>query len=462
MPGHKRNMPKELIRWEDIGRRDITEIEGFDNLHQPEGVLKKAMERAARVFGGEKVYFLVNGSTAGILTAVSAAAKKGSTIIMARNCHKSVYHACIIRELKPVYLYPAMVPGTEFAGEITAGQVEDALKENPDAGTVIITSPTYDGVVSDIEKIAGTVHARGAVLIVDAAHGAHLGLHPKLPACAAACGADFTIISLHKTLPSLTQTALLQVCGTLVDRDKVERYEGIYQTSSPSYLLMSSIDSCTAYLEEKGQAPWDGFFEYLERFEKDIEGLEILRIWGRNLKARGCMKAFDPGKLLISVRGEALTGEELYQILLRKYHLQMEMASGTYVTAIVTAWDKAEGWQRLAGALREIDREIIEQGKGPPDTEENSVIYPEMHSALPLYEAADAQTELCELSEAAGRVAVDFVNLYPPGIPLLVPGEIISEEAVGLLLRYFRMGLPVQGLRMACGKPARLKCVKRI
>lgn len=181
MPGHKRNMPEEISRLAGAAKMDITEIEGFDDLHAPKGILLEAQERAAAVFGADETFFLVNGSTAGILTAVSAAAPKGSRVIVARNCHKSVYHACFLRELHPVFLYPQTVREYGIADAIRPEQVEEALKDVPDIAAVIVTSPTYDGVVSDIEKIADIVHRAGIPLIVDAAHGAHFGFSPLFP-----------------------------------------------------------------------------------------------------------------------------------------------------------------------------------------------------------------------------------------------------------------------------------------
>lgn len=443
MPGHKRRMPEEIGALRDVAGLDITEIEGFDNLHQPEGILREANRRAARVFGAEETCMLVNGSTAGILTAVSAAVPRGGRLIMARNCHRAVYHAVYLRELDPVYLYPDAVPGYGIADCIRPEQVAAAVKEYPAAAAVLITSPTYDGVVSDVEAIAEIVHEAGMVLIVDAAHGAHFGFAEGWPESPVRLGADLVIQSLHKTLPALTQTALLHMNGTRVDREAVRRFECIYQTSSPSYLLMGSIDACVRLMEEQGRSLMEGFGERLEHFRERLRRLGVLRLMNEDILDRGCMKAFDQGKLLIYTGKSNLTGNFLYKELINRYYFQMEMACDTYVTAIATPWDSKEGLERLADALLGIDSRLEPVCVAGT---EKAAPYPGLRTAVPLYRAVDAPKEERTLREAAGRVSGTYVNLYPPGIPLAVPGEMLEEEVIKLIERYMGQGLHVQGV----------------
>lgn len=257
MPGHKRRLTEMLPDFPEAlqraARLDITEIDGFDNLHDPEGILKDAEEKAAALYGADSCYYSVNGSTAGLLTAISAAVPEGGKLILARNCHKAVYHSIYLRRLTPVYLYPDIVPGTSLAGTLTKEQIEAALIQNPDASAVLLTSPTYDGITADIASIAETVHRFGKTLIVDAAHGAHFGFHPGFPKSPVALGADLTIVSLHKTMPCLTQTALLLQKGSRVSTERLRLFEGIYQTSSPSYLMMAAMDSCMDMVKNMAQ-----------------------------------------------------------------------------------------------------------------------------------------------------------------------------------------------------------------
>lgn len=462
-------MPPEISYLQEIARMDITEIDGFDDLHQPEDILKSAQERAARVFGADETFFLVNGSSAGILTAISAAVKRGGKIIAARNCHKSVYHGLFLRQLDPCFIYPDTVPDYGIADAIRPEQVAEALKANPDAEAVILTSPTYDGVVSDIRAIAETVHRAGAVLIVDAAHGAHFGFAPGWPESPLALGADLVIQSLHKTLPALTQTALLHVKGDRVDRARLRQFERVYQTTSPSYLLMGSIDACVGLMERQGRQIMEDFSRRLDDFFEKTAGLKHLKLMNTDVLQKGCMKDFDQGKLLIISTNAKFTGNYLYKELLKRYYLQMEMACDTYVTAIATPWDTAEGLDRLAAALLDIDRRIPDVGfhagemsvKGAQrDTnlEKESIDgetaaeagsrtpYPVLQMAVPLHIAAEAPTENCLLSEAQGRIAGTYVNLYPPGIPLIIPGEVITEEVIKLIYAYAQQGLNVQGV----------------
>ncbi len=452
MPGHKRNMPQEIGPLKQVAFSDITEIEGFDNLHRSEGILKEAKERAASVFGAEETFFLVNGSTAGILTALSAAARQGSRVLVARNCHRSVYHTIYLRRLEPVYLYPGVVGGWGIADAVLPEQVEEALMRYPDTAAVVITSPTYDGVVSDVEAIAAAAHRRGIPLIVDAAHGAHLGFARGWPESPVRQGADLVIQSLHKTLPALTQTALLHANGDRIDRERIRRFEEIYQTSSPSYLLMGSIDACVRLMEAKGRQTMEAFSLLLDEFHAGLAGLDQIVLSGREIMRQGRMKDYDEGKLLIAAQGTGLWGGFLYKEMLARYHLQMEMAGDSYVTAILTPWDKEEGLMRLSDALWDLDKRMS-QGRVPKGVwmapgcgEDGNLPYPILQPSVPLYEALEAPRMMCPLSEAAGRSASDYVNLYPPGIPLAVPGEFLTQELIARLEEYGRQGLNLQGV----------------
>lgn len=483
MPGHKRNRGLMCGPVGNAAGIDITEIDGFDNLHEPEGVLRDAMARAARLYGADHTFYSVNGSTAGILTAVSAAVPEGGTLIMARNCHRSVYHAVYLRRLTPVYLVPGTVGAVGIADVVTADQVEAALREHPEAAAVLITSPTYDGLVSDVGAIAWTAHRYGKPLLVDSAHGAHFGFHPKLPESAVRAGADLTVVSLHKTLPCLTQTALLHVRGNRVDRERLRLFEGIYQTSSPSYLLMAAMDQCTALLQERGAALWDGFFEDRRLFLQRAAELKRLRVYtaGLPFEAGGepegeAYRTMDPGKLLIGTAGawlggSPLTGKWLYDILRDEWHLQMEMAEGDYVTAIMTCCDRRAGWERLAEALLATDAKCEGQsgaaclppegvspapgGKAPgifDKSGKTGKILQRTDAVLPaavcsIACALDAAKEEVSLRDAKGRISGAFLNLYPPGIPLAAPGERLEEAMLERLEALQGRGLPVTGIR---------------
>jgi len=265
MPGHKRQEELGITLFPNPFSVDITEIDGFDNLHHPEGILKESMERAAAVYGADRTYYLVNGSTCGILAAISSAVSDGKKLLMARNSHKSAYHAAMLNRMETEYIYPEIIEESGIQGGIEPGELRrilEADKENR-IGAVFLTSPTYEGIVSDIKSLAEIVHERGIPLIVDEAHGAHFAFYEGegenrqtgrlFPRSALHCGADLVIQSIHKTLPSLTQTAVLHLKEGIADRERLEFYLRIYQSSSPSYVMMASIDNCIEYMAGEGR-----------------------------------------------------------------------------------------------------------------------------------------------------------------------------------------------------------------
>lgn len=453
MPGHKRSRQAgQMARYFDI---DITEIDGFDDLHHAEGILRKAQERANRLYGAEETYYLVGGSTSGVLASVMTAAARGAELLIARNCHKSVYHAAILQELRLHYCYPAMLEEYGIYDGIGAGDIARLLEQYPGCKAVVITSPTYEGILSDVEAIAKVVHGRDKILIVDEAHGAHLGLDPRVPAGAVAAGADLVIHSLHKTLPAMTQTALLHVQGERVDRDRLRRYLAMLQTSSPSYVMMASMDCCIRYVEAHGAEGFAQMYRQYDVFCKKIAGCKYITI-GKMTDVsqdnRTCvgtykkyhMAAWDISRLVIFTRSATWDGRKLYDVLREDYHLQMEMAAGNYVVAIMTIMDTEEGWQRLADALVRIDGRIERDTVKDSGRGDGSYSIPEVRMCPA--QAYEGTREEVPLALAAGRTAADFINLYPPGIPLLVPGEVISETLLIQIQESIRVGLCVQGV----------------
>ncbi len=463
MPGHKRNL--DLMDGTSPYRIDITEIDGFDDLHHAEGILKEAQERAAEVYHADETHFLVNGSTVGILSAILGTTEKGDSILVARNCHKSVYHAIYLNELDPVYLYPKFDTELGLSTEIDAADVQKALEEHPGIRAVMIVSPTYDGVVSDIEKIAEIVHEAGCLLIVDEAHGAHFGFDPYFPKSANMYGADLVINSLHKTLPALTQTALLHVNGERVNRRKVKRYLDMLQTSSPSYILMASIDACIHLLEQTQMQKCSIFKEYaahIDTLREELKKLKYLKIIQTENTDR-----YDRSKFVISVKHAPISSHELYERLLRDYHLQMEMLAGTYVLAMTTIGDTQEGLDRLRDALLAIDAEIDAKLKSGSGQEQKpmqmtdtdlplSGRQPSLEKVWTIAEAVKCRDvvpsrkgkiETCGFADSAGHISLEYAYLYPPGSPLIVPGERITQEAVEILCWYQEHDFSIEGLQ---------------
>lgn len=443
MPGHKRNT--ELLKMGNPYGLDITEIHGFDNLHMADGILKEKMETTARLYGARRTFFMVNGSTGAILAAVNACTRHGDKIVMARNCHRSVYHSLLINELAPVYIYPQQVNDWGIHGPVLPEDVDKCLKEHPDAAMVVVTSPTYEGIISDIRAIAAITHKWGIPLMVDEAHGAHLGFHSYFPPNSISQGADIVIHSVHKTLPAFTQTALLHVNGSLVSEKRIETCSAIYQTSSPSYLLMTGIENSLEFL--RGDGSWfEAYKELLVEFYGKAERLTHIRVLGEEICHKsGLVK--DPSKLVISVKGTNITGHKLNQLLREQYHLEMEAENMDYVIGMTSIADKREGLLRLWEALFEIDRELVtNKNMQVFNNGGDGSIYPRFLSALTPYEADSAQGMDVPIEESCGCIAKESIFLYPPGIPIVMPGEIITKDLEAFINHCGAQGLSVKGL----------------
>lgn len=481
MPGHKRREIPDGIPggFPDPYGIDITEIDGFDNLHHAEGILKDAMDEAAAIYRADRSWYLVNGSTCGILSAVFATTENGGKILTARNCHKAVYHAICLNRLEAEYLYPEEITEFGINGGIRAEDVRKALEKDAmrcagNSGNVrgkitkiqavLITSPTYEGVVSDIRAIADAAHEYGIPLIVDEAHGAHLEYADQchsFPKSALEYGADIVIQSLHKTLPCFTQTAILHVKGKLVDQDRISRYLSMFQTSSPSYLFMAGMERCIRYMDGDGRNEMVRYEKRLEHFMERMEGLQVLEVLDREICGKyRTVAGWDPSKIVVStMRAEDFHGEELAETLRRKYHLEMEMTAPEYVIAMTSLMDTEEGFERLGTALLEIDgalRHCVEseqqkekgESKGKkrcetPEATESKVSHPVRRTLI--CEAMDADTERTALQDTVGKVSAEFVYLYPPGIPIITPGEVFTDVIVEKIVAYKAAGLLVQG-----------------
>ncbi len=458
MPGHKRNPKWQMQNPYSL---DITEIEGFDNLHNPEGILLDLEKRAAAVYGSRFSLLLVNGSTSGILIGISAVTMPGDTILISRNSHRSVYHTAFLRQLKIEYLYEDINKDTNIPEAVGLEEVKRGLEEYPEAVLVVLTSPTYEGMTSEICKIAEVVHKAGKLLLIDAAHGAHFGFHSYFPTHPIREGADFVIQSLHKTLPSFTQTALL-LWNDALWKERINLFSSIYQSSSPSYLLMAGIDCCIQFLERDSE----GFNEYAEwlqmfyqkakawrcltlvqaseenEFRKDYGKLVILckhtrlRVLKLPERIHKSIQAFC-GKQEVS-----LTGTLLYQILLA-YKIQPEMAMRDYVLCMTSVCDTKEGLDYLFQTLSKIDSCC--EKEEDCFCIQTSVLW-KRKRMYQQYEIEKRQVRTVSLEESSGYIAAEFIYLYPPGIPYIVPGEVLEQYLIEELLSYKKSGLQLKGM----------------
>ena len=414
MPGSKRN--PRLTLGEPF-EMDITEIDGFDNLHDAKGILAYEMDRGAQLFKADEALLLVNGSTAGILAAINGAVLQREKVLVARNAHIAVINAIIMRNLTPVYIVPEKDDYGIDKG-ISAKQVGDTLEKDPEIKAIIITSPTYEGMVSEIKEIADIAHGKGIPLIVDAAHGAHLAFSPLFTKSAQEAGADAVVVSLHKTLPALTQTGLLLLNGPLIDRKRVKYFWNAYQTTSPSYVLMGSISACFDVLaSSQGK-------ELMEHYVKRVITLRMNL--NNNLENIRLLDSDDPSKLVFL----ASDGRTLFKRMLDEYNIQFEMGMPGYALAMTSLADTKEMYTELSKAIRNIDNDF-----GPPETlgSYSRESLPEM-GMVPwrAMEYNFLKAEDVDINKAAGRVVTENICMYPPGIPVVIAGEVLDGTTLDM------------------------------
>ncbi len=434
MPGHKRNLGVPLGGL-PYGI-DVTEVGPFDALHAPDGLLRDAMERAARVYGSIKTHYLVNGASGGLLAAVRALSKPGGRAVVAQNSHRAVYHALELCGIVPEYVAPRWDGRFSVAGGVDPADVAAALDRAGEAPLVVVTSPTYEGAISDIRRIADAAHACGALLLVDEAHGAHLPFSDRFPQSAVRLGADIVVQSVHKVLPSLTQTAVLHICSHRVDPQAVQRQLSIFETSSPSFVLLASVDECVQLMAREGAALLSAHADRLDTFSEAVSALHHLRVRGHGSDGpHPEMVALDRSKILVSTAGTELRGAELSERLLREHGFALEMSMGDTALALSSCCDAAGVIERFADALRTIDAGLVEVR-----CVDALCGIPAIAQAMPIGEALAREGEFVPVTKAAGRVCLEYIWAYPPGVPLLAPGAWVSVEAAALIGQLIRQG----------------------
>ena len=473
MPGHKRRNCNGHMS--EVYGIDITEIDDFDDLHDPDGIIKDMEERFARLYGAGRVYLSVNGSTSCNEAAILSVCRRGDEIIIPRASHKSVYHAIEIGGLRPVYIRPPKPLLTGVIPPPSPDEVKQALKEHPEASCVVITSPTYEGLIADVCGIARIVHEHGGVLIVDSAHGAHIGIErtgaDQDHSGPLAQGADICVVSLHKMLPAPTQTALILVGKGLNARitSRLRHYLDVFVSSSPSYVLMAGAGECLDYAERCLDRDLDRSGRLLERFRTDcsvFKSLDVSMI-GENA---------DPFKIVIRGKGAKISGQALYGILRTTHHIQCEMYGKEYVLALMSVMDDESSFDRLYQALKCEDDILCtlkceeynlgeEAGQGDsfvdadekPDTEpddigDDSQLSEDMFTYIPERytdpgEAVNSDNmQIIPGEKAHGLVAGSYVCIYPPGIPIIIPGEIIDKRVTDIVRRGLEKGLKMTGI----------------
>ncbi|NCC87527.1 MAG: aminotransferase class I/II-fold pyridoxal phosphate-dependent enzyme [Clostridia bacterium] len=442
MPGHKRNIKNAPFLSELSFLLDITEIDNFDNLHNPQGLLATAMQNAADLWESKASYFLVNGSTCGILASIRSVATTGGEVIVARNCHKSVYNAIELCGLTPHFILPCIDNDFGIYGSITPQQIKDELNQYPDTKLIILTSPTYEGVISDINSICKIAHDKNVPVLVDEAHGAHLGFY-GFPNSAVKSGADIIIQSLHKTLPSLTQTAIAHINGNIISKQKFLSQLAIFETSSPSYLLMASIDGCVNLIQEDGErlfTQWQSNLQKFNSITKNLNHIKTLRLDMDKAQNHPDIFEFDKSKIVISTINTNLNGTELAQILRDEYKIEIEMASTQYIIAMTGLGDTESSILKLANALLEIDSKCTSL--------ENRAVNDVLHT-LPqikcsINKALNVPSKTVNINDAVGKTIGEYIWAYPPGVPIIIPGEEIDSNIINTLKTLCQNGVDIK------------------
>lgn len=433
VPGHKMGHSFDSEgrhRFQTILELDLTEINGTDDLHQPQGVIAEAQELAAEAFGAEETRFLIGGSTVGNLALIMSVCRPGDKILVQRNCHKSVYHGIIMAKATPIFLVPAVDLATGVAAGVRREDVERALHAHPDAKAVFLTNPTYYGMGIDLEKMAATVHRYDIPLLIDEAHGPHFGFHPAFPLSAMQSGVDAAVQSTHKMASAMTMSSMLHVRGERIDRDRLYRHLAMIQSSSPSYVLMASLDLARRHLVTEASEEWDRLLPQLDKLRERTGRLAWLE-WPE-VNASSVYATLDPLKLFLHVRTEQIDGLALQHVM-EKHGIYAELADSSHVLLAASAGTSSRDLDSLTCLLETLDLEVE---PGEERVLEAGVVSSHYlrEQVVSMDEAVDAPSEMVSLENSLGRIVAEMVIPYPPGIPVLVPGERMDAQGLAMLL----------------------------
>ena len=428
MPGHNggEGLSSRLKR--DFFRLDVTEFEETDNLIAPQGILKDAQTRAAKVFGAGQTYFLTCGSTVGLEAMILGACPKGSSLLVDRNCHRAVISAMILGGITPVFLYPEWDAEHHIWRGFTGAQVENTLKKHTECVGALITSPTYYGVCSEIEEIANLLHGQEKFLLVDEAHGAHFAFSEFLPRTAMEQGADACVQSLHKTLPALGQSAVLHIGkNTIVSHETIVRSLRLLHTTSPSYLMLTGMDEAVKTMQGKGAKHLHALIQKCEDIKTKIRILNRLTVTDE--RALSCPQ--DALRLVVSFNRLGISGRTAAKILQKQYGIYAEMADSCHVVFLVSAGNTEKELDLLESALEEI---AVGQPSDPQMQPQDLLLPPIAMAQLP-ETAFSAPRETIPLSKAEGRICAELIASCPPGAAAVIPGQLLSAEVLHYLRR---------------------------
>lgn len=448
IPGHKKGLGTDKEFREFIGDNalsiDLINIAPLDDLHQPTGVIEEAQKLAADAFGADHTYFSVQGTSGAIMTMVMSVCSPGDKIIVPRNVHKSVMSAIIFSGAKPVFVSPAQDANLGIDHGITSSSVRRALERHPDAKAVLVINPTYFGVCAHLKDIVDLAHSYHVPVLVDEAHGVHIHFHEELPMSAMQAGADMAATSVHKLGGSMTQSSVLNINtkNGLVSPNRVQTIISMLTTTSTSYLLLASLDTARRNLALNGREMVQQSLEMAHYLRREINKIPGLYSFGEEILGSEAAYDLDPTKVTIHVRHLGITGYETENWLREHYNVEVELSDMYNILCIITPGDTQESIETLLTALRSLSECYYKEN----NANELIVKIPEIPqlSLIPR-DAFYADTEVIPFRESAGRIIAEFIYVYPPGIPILLPGEVISQSNIDYIVDHVEVGLPVKG-----------------
>ncbi|MBM7552912.1 aminotransferase class I/II-fold pyridoxal phosphate-dependent enzyme [Thalassobacillus pellis] len=446
IPGHKKGKGMDESFRNFIGEKalsiDLINIEPLDDLHHPHGMIKEAQELAANAFGADYTFFSVQGTSGAIMTMVMSVCKPGDKIIVPRNIHKSVTSAIIFSGATPIFIHPEIDERLGISHGITPRAVEKALEANPDAKAVLVINPTYFGISADLKHIVDIAHSFLVPVLVDEAHGVHIHFHDDLPVSAMQAGADLAATSVHKLGGSLTQSSVLNLKEGFVSHERVQAVLSMLTTTSTSYILLASLDTARRHLAIHGKAMIEQAIALAAYARKELKNVEGLYCVGEEIIGSDATYHYDPTKLIISVKDLGVTGYDVEVWLRTHYNIEVELSDLYNILCIVTPGDTEETVNTLLHALK-----VLSSEKTKSATQKEVVVQvPEIPIlALSPRDAFYAETEVIPFKDAIGRISAESIMIYPPGIPIFIPGEIITEDNIHYILTNLSAGLPVQG-----------------
>lgn len=446
IPGHKKGAGVPLEFREFIGdnalKMDLINIAPLDDLHQPKGIIKQAQQLAAEAFGADYTFFSVQGTSGAIMTMIMSVAGPGDKIIVPRNVHKSVMSAIVFSGATPIFIHPEVDKDLGISHGITPESVQKALEQHPDAKGVFVINPTYFGIANDLKKIVEISHSYHIPVLVDEAHGVHNHFHEDLPISAMQAGADMSATSVHKLGGSLTQSSILNIREGLISAKKVQSIISMLTTTSTSYILLSSLDVARKQLAIRGHELLSKAIELANYIRHEVNKIDHLYCVGEEILKKNAVYDLDPTKLTICVKDLGITGHDAEKWLREKYNIEVELSDLYNILCIITFGDTKKEANLLIAALQDMSNTFSNYAK----KKEVKVILPEIPLlALSPRDAFYSETEVVPFEESVGRIIAEFIMVYPPGIPIFIPGEIINEENLYYIQKNLEAGLPVQG-----------------